>query len=100
MIWTYHIKQFLSFVLKERFHPRAYARGPQLKFDSVLFRGFCERGIGQRWTEGEMQKCEVIFSRALRRFRENCIQFVLPTVPLDQSFQTQRRLEIAYILNF
>jgi len=30
---TYHIKQFLSFVLKERFHPRAYARGPQLKFD-------------------------------------------------------------------
>ena len=31
---TYHIKQFLSFVLKERFHPRADARGPQLKFDS------------------------------------------------------------------
>ena len=29
----YHIKQFLSFVLKERFHPRVDAHGPQLKFD-------------------------------------------------------------------
>jgi hypothetical protein len=34
---TYHIKQFLSFVLKERFHPRADARGPQLKFDSSIY---------------------------------------------------------------
>ena len=44
MIWTYHIKQFLSFVLKERFHPRAYARGPQLKFDrskNTACRCFC-----------------------------------------------------------
>ena len=36
MLWSYHIKQVLSFVLKERFHPRAYARGPQLKLDSSL----------------------------------------------------------------
>jgi len=36
MLWAYHNKQFLSFVLKERFHPRAYARGPQLKFDSLF----------------------------------------------------------------
>jgi len=39
---TYHIKQFLSFVLKERFHPRAYARGPQLKFDRKTFKNIVD----------------------------------------------------------
>jgi len=42
---TYHIKQVLSFVLKERFHPRAYARGPQLKFDSNFFLVFLKGQI-------------------------------------------------------
>ena len=37
----------------------------QIHRNSELFRGFWEGGIGQRWAEAKMQKCEVISSRAL-----------------------------------
>lgn len=43
---------------------RLNVRGQNHK-NSKLFSGFCERGIGQRWAEAKMLKCEVIFSRTL-----------------------------------
>ena len=60
--------------------------------NSVLFRGFCERGIGQRWTEGEMQKCEVIFSPSPkgRDFLKTCV-ILWYKKTLSLSIDQQRR---------
>jgi len=58
-----------------RFGPGLADLREQNHRNSELFRGFCEWGIGQRWAEGEMQKCEVIFSRALSAFVAELLHF-------------------------
>ena len=49
--------------------------------NSELFRGFYERGIGQRWAEAEMVKCEVIFSRTLKSRLEKNRMIKIRTEP-------------------